>query len=296
MDGASPLVIRTLLAAVVYVGGGPVAVAQTVPFADTEDATLSDVDVGPGRIHPIVTIDLRNGDYARGAYDDDDADLARVPVHVAIGGAITLAGGGQGERGLFLIGQSSNGFHAPSPDERTSPRSWYESNNLVGLIWRTSGGLSAGATYTIKTSPNGVASTTHEASFTALYVGDDGLGKLQPKLAVTRRTRGDGGWYTIAGISPSIDLTQREDGPALSLPVLVGVGWNGFYGAGSGTRLYGSGGASVAQPLTLGRAKATLQLEVLALVRDDRLRRLDAPNGTTATVVPYGTLSIRTAW
>lgn len=288
--------MRWLLAVAACIADGPVAIAQTVPFADTEDATLSDVDVGPGRSHPVLTLDVRNGDYARGAYDDDDADLARVPVHIALGGAITLSGGRAGERGLFLIGQSSNGFHSPASDERASPRAWYESNNLVGLVWRSSGGLSTGVTYTIKTSPNGVAATTHEASLTALYAGDGVLGKLAPRVAVTRRTRGDGGWYSIAGLSPSIDLSQRDDGPTLSLPVMVGIGWHGFYGGGTGTRAYGSGGATFEQPLKLGRVKASLQIEALALIRDDRLRWLDAPGGITATVVPYATVALKTAW
>jgi len=288
--------MRHLLSVAACVAGSPIAVAQTVPFADTEDATLSDIDIRSRRVHPVLTVDVRNGDYARGAYDDDNADLARVPVHIAIGGVITLSGGGSAERGLFLLAQSSNGFHAPASDERTSPRSWYESNSLVGLVWRSAGGLSAGITYTIKASPNGVAAATHEASMTALYAGDDALGKLAPRVAVTRRTRGDGGWYTIAGLSPSIDLSQRNDGLTLSLPVMVGVGWHGFYGGETGTRAYLSGGLSFSQPLDLGSAKAALEIEALALVRDNQLRRLDAPGGTTATIVPYLTVALKTAW
>jgi hypothetical protein len=43
------------------------ASAQSVPFLDTEDATLSGIDVGEGDVHPILSVDVRNGDYARGA-------------------------------------------------------------------------------------------------------------------------------------------------------------------------------------------------------------------------------------
>jgi hypothetical protein len=35
---------------------------------------------------------------------------------------------------------------------------------------------------------------------------------------------------------------------------------------------------------------------VLALVRDDGLRRLDAPGGTTDTIVPLATVSVTMAW
>jgi len=274
------------------------ALAQSIPFADTEDATLSEVDIGKrgGDWHPVVSFDLRNGDYARGAFDDDAAALGRLPVHVSFGGAVVVHRQADGVGTLFVIGQSSNGFHAPRREERTRPRAWYESNNLLGVAWRPGEGLTAAATYTIKASPNGVASTTHEASLTMLYTADEGLGRLKPRAAVTRRTQGDGGVYTIAGIAPSFDLSNREGGPTLSLPVTVGVGWHGFYAADSGDRVYGNGGIALAQPVRIAGAAATLQAEILALVRDDRLRRLDAPGGTTATLVPYATVSLALAW
>ncbi|MFS0737479.1 hypothetical protein ABC347_10555 [Sphingomonas sp. 1P06PA] len=271
--------------------------AQSVPFADTEDATLSEIDVPARRNwHPIVSFDLRNGDYARGALDDDAAGLARLPAHVAIGGVFVAGRGADGDGTLFLIGQSSNGFHAPRGDERAVPRAWYESNNLLGLAWRPTDGLTTAATYTIKASPNGVAKTTHEASFTLLYATDDGIGRLKPRAALTRRTRGDGGVFTIIGIAPSFDLSARENGPTLAVPLTAGIGWRDFYGASSGNRAYGSAGLALSQPVRLGSAAATLQAEMLALIRDARLRRLDAPGGTTATVVPYATLSLMVAW
>jgi len=268
----------------------------TVPFVDTEDATLSTIEVGAGDLHPILSVDLRNGDYARGAYDDDGAGIDRVPVHVAIGGAAVLKRRGDGQATLFLVGQSSNGFHAPRPAERAQPRGWYESNTIVALAWRPLDGLSAAAAYAVKASPNGVAATTHEASLTFLYTGGDAIGRLAPRLAVTRRTRGQGGTYTIVGIAPEMPLSGRDDGPTLSVPVTVGVGWRSFYAAGSGDRVFGSAGVSIAQPVRIGGAKASVQLEMLALVRDDALRRLDAPGGTTAPVVPLATLSMTMAW
>lgn len=287
--GALLLVVATFVA-----GSG--ATAQTIPFVDTEDATLSEVDVGEGRIHPVMSFDLRNGDYARGAYDDDDAGLGRMPVHASLGGALVLNRGRSGAGALFLVGQSSNGFHAPRADERASPRAWYESNLIISLAWRPSSGLTAAMAYAVKASPNGIAPTTHEASATFLYSGEDAVGRLKPRFAMTRRTQGQGGFYTIGGIAPSFALTQREDGPTLAIPVTGGIGWRGFYAAGSGNRAYASGGLSLAQPVRIGSAKATLQAEILALFRDDRLRRLDAPAGTTATLLPYATVSIAMAW
>ncbi|KQN33033.1 hypothetical protein ASE88_03605 [Sphingomonas sp. Leaf38] len=299
MDGATHLVtipaLMVLAATLALVAASP-ASSQTVPFIDTEDATLSEVDVGGASVHPIVSFDVRNGDYARGAYDDDAAGLGRVPVHVSVGAAAVLKRGADGQGTLFLVGQSSNGFHAPRPDERSRPRGWYESNTIVGLAWRPVDGLSAAAAYAIKASPNGVASTTHEASLTFLYTGKDAVGFLAPRFAATTRTKGQGGFYTIVGIAPAFPLTRSKDGLTLTLPVSIGGGWRSFYAADSGDRVYGSGGVSVAQPLKIAGAKATLQGEVLALVRDAQLRRRDAPDGTTASIVPLATISLTLAW
>ncbi len=292
MSGRLPKAV--LFAAIM--AGATVASAQTVPFADTEDATLSEIEVGEGSFHPILSLDARNGDYARGAYDDDNAGLGRVPVHLAIGGVVVLRRDAANAGTLFLIGQSSNGVHAPRRNERIRPRGWYENNNLIGLAWRPAAGVNAAATYTIKTSPNGVAPTTHEASVTFLYTANDGFGRLKPRMAVTRRTKGDGGFYTILGIAPEITLSKGDNATTLSLPVTAGMGWRGFYARGSRDRAYGSGGIALARPVRIGRVRATMQAEILALIRDDRLRRLDAPDGTTAAVVPYATLSFAVAW
>jgi hypothetical protein len=213
---------------VVMLAGAPAVSAQTVPFADTEDATLSTIDVGEGDWHPVLSVDGRNGDYARGAYDDDDAGLGRIPVHVAIGGVVVLRRDATRAGTVFLMAQSSNGFHAPRRAERAHPRAWYESNNLVGLAWRPADGVDAAMTYAVKTSPNGVAATTHEASLTVLYTADDAAARLKPRVAVTRRTRGGGGVYTIVGIAPSIDLSDRAEATTLTLPVTAGRGGHGF--------------------------------------------------------------------
>lgn len=287
--------VAWLTLAIVTIVAATPGFAQSVPFADTEDATLSEIEVDSGDLHPIVSVDLRNGDYARGALDDDNAGLGRVPVHIALGGAAVIQRRADGRANVFLIVQSANGFHSPAADERARPRGWYESNNLVGLAWRPAEGLNAAAAYTIKTSPNGVAPTTHEASLSILYTADNGVGRLKPRAAVTRRTRGEGGFYTIAGIAPSFDLTEREGSPSVSVPLTIGMGWHDFYAAESGDRLYGSAGVSLAYPVRLGQANATMQAEILALLRDDRLRRLDAPGGTTATIVPYATVTFSMA-
>lgn len=283
--------------AVAAIWGATPAIAQTVPSIDTEDATLGSADVGsPGRVHPMLAFDLRNGDFARGDYDDDRADLGRLPIHAQVGVAIDLGRDADGRATSWFVLRSSNGFHAPSADERTSPRSWYESNNLAALVFTAAAGVRTAAIYTIKASPNGVAATTHEASVSLAYDGKDGFGALSPTVAATVRPKGAGGVYTQAGLSPDWDLGTGDDAPTLSLPLALGVGWGGFYGAGSANRVYGSAGLALEQPFRMGDTRWSARAEALALIRDDRLAAMSGPRGETGTVVPLITLAVSMAY
>ena len=268
------------------------AASQSVPTIDTEDVTLGSSSVGTGSIHPAFGIDVRNGDFARGNYDDDAADLDRLPVHVQVGVAADLHHDAAGQVDAWLVIRSSNGIHSASLDERTSPQGWYESNNLVGLVVAPAAGLRAGIVYTIKASPNGISDTTHEASITTSYDGKDAIGWLHPNFAATVRPKGTHGFFIQLGIAPEIALGSSDHAPILSLPAVIGIGWGGFYDAGSGDRLYGNAGLAIGQPVRLGNLHASLRAEMLALFRDDRLRRLSGPLGETGTVVPLATLSL----
>lgn len=263
----------------------------SVPISDTEDASLESRPVGPGRLHPVLGLDVRNGDFVRGTYDDDGANLGRLPVHVQLGLVYELARDGGGTPNVWLELRSSNGFHAPAARERAQPRAWYESNNLIGIAVRAFPDAIGALTYTVKTSPNGVAPTTHELSGALAWDGDAGLAALHPGLVATWRPKGGGGLYTQAALEPGLAVGGTGGG-RLSAPLAIGVGWRGFYGAGSGNRLFGSAGAAYAQPIAIGRAHLSFRAQVLALVRDGRLRRLDGPQASTHAVRPYGTVSL----
>lgn len=275
---------------------GTGASAQSVPTIDTEDATLGSADVGDGPVHPMLAFDARNGDFARGNYDDDRADLARLPVHAQIGAAIALSHDADGETTSWLVLRSSNGVHAPGRSETRAPRAWYESNTLAALVFAPLKGLRTAAVYTIKTSPNHVSGTTHEASVSLAYAGKDGFGRIAPTFVVTTRTRGDGGVYAQAAIEPGVDLGKSERAPRFSLPLAIGTGWHGFYGTRSGNRSFASAGAALEAPFLLGATHGTMRWEALALVRDDRLAALSGPGGETATVIPLVTWSLSVAY
>lgn len=270
--------------------------AQKMPMSDTEDASIGSISVGNGRFHPVLSFDVRNGDFVRGSYDDDAANLDRLPVHLQLGVGLELHRDTQGKADVWLEVRSSNGFHSPIADERASPRGWYESNNLVGLVAALAPGLNGALTYTIKASPNGIADTTHEVSTAFAYAADRGIGMLRPGFVATIRTKGGGGPYAQVTIEPEIALTDASDGPTLSVPAVFGVGIGGFYEEGSGTAVYGSAGVAYSHPFTLGNTNLSARAEVLALVRDDRLRRLGDPLANKGTIQPYATVGLTLAY
>ena len=266
---------------------------RKAPVSDVEDARLSTVRVGEGRLHPVLGVDVRNGDFVRGVYDDDAAGLRRVPLHVQVGLAVELTRDAGGMPTSWLLARSSNGFHRPSDAERSGPRAWYESNNAIGAAARLGDGVDAAATYTVKTSPNDVSKTTHEMSVAVSMDRESGFGSLKPGFVATWRPKGGSGFYTQASLEPEwrVDVTGAES--RLSLPVVVGVGWKGFYEPGSRQRVFGSAGLALETPLPLGDGRRwAIRLETVALVRDAQLRALGGPRADHATVVPYATLSL----
>ncbi|WP_323149197.1 hypothetical protein [Pseudomonas oryzihabitans] len=294
MPSPSPLRCFCLLAGFLVLDA--TAAPRSVPSLDSEDAALSSVAVSEtsGRFHPQLGVDARNGDFSRGNYDDDAASLDRIPLHVQAGFALDLHQGADGAADAWLVFSSSNGFHTPSADEQVTPRRWYESNNLLGLVVSPAEGLRVGFVYTVKSSPNDVAATTQEASLTLAYQAESGLGAWRPGLAVTTRTQGDSGLYTQGSLEPGMDLTAN--GLRLSFPSALGVGWNGFYGPDSGDRLYARTGLALEQPFRWGETHWSARAEALALYRDGALRDLSGPEGETDSVVPQVTLSLSMAY
>ena len=271
--------------------------AQTVSFSDTEDASRGEVSVGDGPWHPIGRVNVRNGDYARGGYDDDSSSFRRVPIHVELGLVYALKDNAAAEAGyMWLEVHSSNGFHAPSAHEIQNPRSWYESNNLVGFVYAPVKGLRAALSYTVKASPNGVAATSQEASVALSYRSDRGLGWLHPNVVATNRPKGGHGLYTHMSIEPEWKLGDADGAPSISLPLSVGTGWGGFYKGGSHTVGYRSVGLAATRPFTVGTTRLSLHSEIAALIRDRTLARLDGRDDNRATVLPVGQMTLSLAY
>lgn len=271
---------------------GGAAAAQDLPLLNTEDASLSRTPVGASRFHTGLTLDIRNGDFVRGAFDDDAASLDRVPFHAQLTLAHQLVRGRDGVGDVWLEFRSSNGFHGPVDEERSHPRSWYESNNLVGLIATPAAGWTAAVAFTVKASPNEISDTTQEVSASLAYDAPGVIGALRPTAVVTTRTKGDHGVYTQVGAEPGWKLGPAEAAQRVSVPLTVGVGWGGFYQNGAGDLAYGSVGLAYSRSFSVARTKLHLRADVLALIRDDRLRRLGERDADRGAVTPYGTVAL----
>lgn len=128
------------------------------------------------------------------------------------------------------------------------------------------------------------------------YQTESGIGFLRPSAAISFHTEGGSGVYTLLGLQPTFDLSSKDDGPTLAIPARFGIGWDDFYGAGSGTANYGSVGLSYAYPFALGSAHLKFQAEALALIRDDTVRALGKADAEHAAVVPLVTLGISMAF
>ena len=110
------------------------------------------------------------------------------------------------------------------------------------------------------------------------------------------RPKGGHGLFTQVGIEPQRPLGAGKDTPTLSMPVMFGVGWGGFYGAGTGTVTYGSVGAAYTRPFVVGAAHWRLRVDGAAVLRDDTLRRIGSADAETHALVPLVTVSLLTAF
>lgn len=282
-------------AAAIALGLPGAAVAQKMPTIDA-DGHLSNATVGNGTFHAIIDLNLQNGDFSRGKYDDDAANLDRLPVGVGVTFGWQLHKNAAGTPDLWFEAGSANGFHSPIAIERDSPRAWYDNNNVLALLYKPSKAWTAAVSYAIKTSPNGVSPVSNELTTAFGYQTKAGLGMLRPSLAISFHTEGGSGVYSLFSIDPTFDLAARDDAPTISIPARFGIGWDDFYGAGTGTATYGSVGLAYAHPFKIGPAHMKFRAQALALIRDATVRRLGKADAEHSTVVPLVTLGVTMAY
>lgn len=258
-----------------------------MPLLDTDDSSISATAVTAARIHPLAQLGVGNGDFTRGSYDGDAADLGRLPFQTLLAVGAELRHGADGRPTLWLEAVTTNNFHHPHAAETDSPRAWYDNNNLFAVIAEPAKGLRAALTYVIKTAPNGFSPRIDETNVSVQYAGSGLLGAIKPAAVVTAHPHGGRGVYTQVEVAPEWHLRGGSDGPTLSFPIKAGVGWSRFYGTGTGDAAYGAVGLVYIHPVKIAGVKAAFRAQASALIREHAIARLGTdPEVEHGTVVP----------
>ncbi|MHB0775175.1 hypothetical protein [Halomonas sp. WWR20] len=251
-----------------------------------------------GRAHFQGSLGITTSDYFRGAYDNVREELDPIAFTTGLSTTLELMRGGQGPiTDLSLSLGTANNFASdnerPALDEDGH---WYESNWYAGLAGRLGADWLGSLTYTAYTVPTDDSSdASHEAAIAAQYAGDNLAGSLNPqfKLAAPFANHDAHGVFASAGLSPQTELGGTRP-VTLTFPLEIGMGFDGYYGDGSGTAGYAHVGVSASTPLNFvpsryGHWSVVGQVDVLA--RDHDLRATE-PDFARDTIVPSATVSL----
>ncbi|MGE3538809.1 MAG: hypothetical protein AB7N91_15425 [Candidatus Tectimicrobiota bacterium] len=235
----------------------------------------------PGKLHVHGALTLRSSDYFRGRYDgvgiiNHDYEVDQLPIAPSLGVTLDLLHDRDPLRQLSLVGGSANTLGKRPADGRQSPY-WYESNNYVGLVAGLGPSLLAGLTYTAYLSPNDEFDSSDELAVTFQWSGTIGRSwALNPHVKAAWPL-GHRGVYVEGGLAPSVNLGMLVHAPlTLSVPLVLGVGVQEYYGNGSDYTGYLKGGLvadlSLKQYIPAAYGSWHLVASVNALGREKPLR------------------------
>lgn len=292
-----PSIVLLVLAGVASLLAPAAGAAQErQPF--TYMGVLGDIvqstSANPGRVHVSGSLSFATADYFRGAFDDVPEDLDEVAIGPSLSLIVELLRRPSGplENLSVTLGTQNNLADQVQPVD-SEVHDWYESNNFVGLAARFAGGWRAGTAYTIYSSPNDVSPTVHELAFAVGYGGDNLAGRLAPQAKVATRVDDNDGVYAELKVAPA--FTPLGEGLTLTVPVVVGAGFDDYYGAGTGTSVYGSVGVTAGLPLRFippEYGSWTFAVGADVLVRDRDIRRTGRGFDDQDTVVVIGRASL----
>lgn len=273
-----PFVVPLVLAAVAGLFAPTATTAQErQPF--TYMGVLGDIvqstTANPGRIHVSGGLSFATADYFRGGFDDVPDDLDELTFGPSLSLIVEAWRDPSGplQNVSVTLGTQNNLADQVQPVD-SEVHDWYESNNFVGLAARFAGGWRAGTTYTIYSSPNDVSPTVHELAFAVGYGGDNVLGRLAPQAKVATRVDDNDGVYAELQLAPS--FRPLGEVVTLTVPIVLGAGFDDYYGANTGTSVYGAVGLTAGFPLRFvpsdyGAWTVTVGADML--VRDEDIRR-----------------------
>ncbi|MDX1541883.1 MAG: hypothetical protein R3349_10825 [Geminicoccaceae bacterium] len=294
-----------LLAGSLTIGGGTQALAQERTSGFVHGGALGDLassqSVNPGRVHVLGNLGLGNGDFFRGAFDDVPADRLAIGPDLAVAFELVEDGPGFAEQLVLTVGSQNNLADQVQPVDDTDLESWYESNTFLALTADLGGGLTTGLTYTVYASPNDVSGTAHELALAA-KAEIDGLPiglTPQVKLALPLES-GDDGVFVQLQVAPSLTTIGTERYPiTLSTPLTLGVGFDDYYGPGTGTTGYASFGLAASVPLAFMPADLgswSLSGGVGFLLRDQAIADGGEPFDDEGSLVPRASVRVGFAY
>ncbi|GAB2786278.1 hypothetical protein GCM10027040_10440 [Halomonas shantousis] len=253
---------------------------------------------GSGRAHFQGAIGISTSDYFRGAYRNVEEDLDQIAFTTGLSTTIELMRGNQGPiSDLSLSLGTANNFASDSERPALDDDGhWYKSNWFAGLAGRLGTDWLGSLTYTAYTVPaDDDSDASHEVAIATQYAGDNRVGSLNPQfeLAAPFANHDAHGVFASASLSPQTELGGARP-VTLTFPLEIGMGFDDYYGAGSGSAGYAHVGVSASTPLDFvpsryGNWHVVGQVDVLA--RDHDLRATE-PDFARDTVVPSATVSL----
>ena len=283
---------------------GPVA-AQEADDEFIYGSVLGDIQqaetANPGRIHALANLGVASADYFRGGFDDVPSDLDEI----AFGPDLSVAFELWQDRPWpvadlsLTLGTQNNLADQVQPTD-ASAEDWYESNNFAALTARLGQDWLGQLTYTIYSSPNDVSGTAYELALAGSYRGSNPIGGLSPQLKLAKPTDRSEGLYTELRATPGLTLFEDGSYPlSLTAPVTLGVGFDDYYGSGTGTTGFVGLGLSGSVPLAIIPADYgswTFSAGVDLLLREDDLADAGDPFDDAGNLVPIGSLTLAVAY
>jgi hypothetical protein len=284
---------------------GRPAMAQEAGDAFIYGSVLGDIQqaetANPGRIHVLANLGVASADYFRGGFDDVPSDLDEIAFGPDLSVALEL----WQDRPWpvsdlsLTLGTQSNLADQVQPTD-AGAEEWYESNNFAALTARFGQDWLGQLTYTIYSSPNDVSGTAYELALAGSYRGSSLIGGLAPQLKLAKPTdRGDGPYAELV-VTPGLTLFEDGSYPlGLAAPVTLGVGFDDYYGSGTGTTGFVGLGLSGSVPLAFmpeDYGSWTFSAGVDLLLRDQAIVDRGKPFDDAGNFVPIGSFRLAVAY
>lgn len=276
--------------------GGEKALTYLDGTGTLEDATTSSA----GKVHVYSELNVRTADYLRGAFNGVTEDIDDISFNPIVNVIIQLYEGGSWLRDLNLTIGSDNGLSDVSPFNNVeSPKIWYAADDYIGLSNHVGDDWLAGVTITAYTSPNSVVVNSSEYALTVQYAGRNVLGRLSPQLKAARQFDEDQATYLEFGLTPRVELLSGSAPLEINLPIVVGIGFDDYYGPSVDTTGFVGIGIEGAKslgfiPSDYGSWEFTIAFH--ALVREDELVDAEPTVADDGNTIISGAVGISLAY